>query len=617
MKKIIIILIVLLSGALLFSAIIERRDNSLFGDIKTRDKNAEGVPAKSPSGFMEKILSPEKEIKEILTDKEEMEKTAEEAIRNEEKVKHNLQDVTVREDIKDKGERPAALVAEAPTMEIKRMGEVSSVEKEMARPAVKKETNVAEETSGRTEKIVSVSKDEKDITKPADKRTLVQDETPSLIIKDENKVPMLGDEIKLPVKKTEEASVEPPVFEEKKETMPAGGLIVMTQETPAHTLTELLSMRTKNIVPEREEEQPVVKMEAAVAGSRSEKAIETKEVTPPAGKKEEYMEKPEHFSVEMLKKGSSNRVAIFPFENLSNNKDAFKHVLPLLIDKLGKKGFEVVDEDDLNNFLCEERIRSDGYISRELSGKIRKRFNISTILTGTIVSFSTEEIPQFGVLARMIDPADGTILWADYSAATGEDFIAILELGRLKTIFSLIPKVIDILFASFKVEEFYTGIKPAHRIAVMPFKNNTSYNNAGIIAMYMFMVELLKSREFMPIEYGDVRDMIIKLGIRRKGDIGYDSIGALSKELKTRGIVVGVVDNYSAGESVSEAPHVGITARLVDGSNNKILWYNSYQLSGEDNIVALDWGRIRSVHSVAFKAISGLVKEMRKKKWPD
>jgi TolB-like protein len=276
-----------------------------------------------------------------------------------------------------------------------------------------------------------------------------------------------------------------------------------------------------------------------------------------------------------------------------------------------------VDEDDLTSFVCNERVRFAGYVTRELSDKIRKKFNVSAILTGAIISFSTEEIPEFGILARIIDTSDGTILWADYSAATGDDFIAILELGRLKSVFSLIPKVIDMLFASFKAEELGREIKPLHRIAVMPFKNNSDFNNAGIIATYMFMIEILKGRQFMPIEYGATRDTIIKLGIRRKGDIGYENIGELSKELKARGILIGVVDNYSDGTASSRAPNVGITARLVDGGNNKILWYNSYQLSGDEHVIALDWGRIRSVHSVAYKAISALVKEMSKKKWHD
>ncbi|MBI5664842.1 MAG: hypothetical protein HZC49_07120 [Nitrospirae bacterium] len=620
-KKIVIILIILLFGVLsffIYSAINEGSSAPLAGATKTTAKKTDPVSAKATFGFKEEAASPEKAIEEIVINKKGWEKTAEGPVLKKGpivKVEHSLEAGPSPEEIKENGKKPKVFMAEAPPMESKRMEEIKPVEKEMAGPAVKKAPLLTGENFGRPGKIARAAEDEKDITETVDKPAIVPVETPPLIMKDETEAAAMKEEIKQPIAKIEAAVEAPRLVEEKKETIPAVGLIIIPQETPVPALTELSSMATKDIMPEREQAQPSVKTEASVAEGSPEKATATNETIPTAEKKEIYMEKPEHFSVEMLKKENNKRVAIFPFENLSDNKDALKHVLPLLIDKLGQKGFEVVDEEDLNSFLCKERIRFSGYVSRELSGKIQKRFNISAVLTGAIISFSGEEIPQFGVMARMIDPSDGSIIWADYSAATGEDFIAILELGRLKTVFSLIPKVIDILFSSFKVEELYKERMPANRIAVMPFKNNTSFSNAGTIATYMFMMELLKSREFIPIEYGDIRDVIIKSGIRRKGDIDYVNIGALAKQLKARGILVGVVDDYSDGIAASAAPNVGITARLIDSSNNNILWYNSSQLSGEDSIIALDWGRIRSVHSVAYSAISSLVKELSKKKW--
>jgi TolB-like protein len=622
-KKTIIVLIILLSGALsfyIYSTINEKRSAlPLTGEkIPAGDKTE--VPAKSSSGYVKESSIPVNEIKEIVEDEEETEKPAEETTHREVpaiKAEDKLKDIPAGEEIKEKGQQPAVVIAEAPPRGGKGKKEGKPVENGMGRSGGQKESLPGEESSERTGKITGVVTAEKEASKPADKPALVPSEAPLSVMKEEKKSPIFGDKIKQPIEAMEAVGGQTQVVEEKTETLPAGGLIIMPIETPAPALREVSSMGTKDIMPEREKEQPPAKMETVVAASHPEKSAETKEGIPAAGRTEEYMEKPGRFPGEMLLKGNNKRVAIYPFENLSDSRDAFKYVLPLLIDKLGKKGFEVVDDDELNSFLCKERVRSSGYVSRELGGKIRKRFNVSAILTGAIVSFSTDEVPQFGVLARMIDPSDGTILWADYSAATGEDFIAILELGRLKTVFSLIPKVVDMLFASLKVEELYREIKPVIRIAVMPFKNNTDFNNAGIIATYMFMVELLKSKVFMPIEYGDIRKMIIELGIRHKGDIGYDNIGGLSKALNARGILVGVVDSYSDGAAVSAAPNVGITARLVNGSNNKIIWYNSSEFSGEENIIALDWGRIRSVHSVAYKAVSSLVKEMNKKKWRD
>lgn len=615
MKKTLILFTVLLAGAFslyFYSGNYQRRLVPEFESRKiTTEKKNKAESSESPSGFMDAHSSLASEIKEIRPVKEAAEHPAEDPFHKKEptiKTEGSIETAPGGEEIKEKGEKPAAINTEAPPWKIKRKEDLRSEEKEKVLPVVKKEVIITGETYGSAEKRTAAVPVAKEIIKPVDEQVIMQQEV---------KTAVHAEEIRQSITKAALTVEADRVAEENTEPIPAGGMIILPIEKQAPAFIELTSAGTKAIVPEREKEQTFPKMETAFAVSNTEKAEGTREIITLAGKKEGNIEKPEPFRSEMLIEGKNKRIAIFPFENLSDNRDAFRHILPLLIDKLEKRGFEVVDEDDLNNFLCKERTRHTGYISRELSGKIRKRFNVSTILTGAIISFSTEEIPEFGILARIIDTSDGTILWADYSAATGEDFIAILELGRLKTVFSLIPKVIDILFASFRTEELNREIKPMHRIAVMPFKNNTSFNNAGIIATYMFIAEILKSQQFLPIEYGDIRDIIIKLGIRRKGDIGYENVGELSKELKARGIVVGVVDNYADGAAGSVSPNVGITARLVDGSNKKILWYNSYQLSGEENIIALDWGRIRSVHSVAYKAISSLVKEMTKKKWPD
>jgi TolB-like protein len=312
-----------------------------------------------------------------------------------------------------------------------------------------------------------------------------------------------------------------------------------------------------------------------------------------------------------------NRVALLPFDNLSDNKNALRQVMPALVRHLEKRGIEVVDEDKLNEYLCEERVRATGYVSKELAQKIRTKFKVKAILAGSIISYYTEEYPRFGILARLIDSSDASILWADYASATGEDYTTVLGLGKLRTIFSLIPRVMDELFVSFNynVLERPVDIGTARRIAVMPFQNNSNFRNAGVIAMYMFIIELLKNDNFEPIEYGNIRNTIISLKIRNRGDLDHSKISALSERLGARGIVVGVVDSFSNGETDSSHPKVAITARLLDGRNNKIIWYNSHELSGEENIIALDWGRIRSVHGVAKQVVSGLVTKMGVSKW--
>jgi TolB-like protein len=325
-------------------------------------------------------------------------------------------------------------------------------------------------------------------------------------------------------------------------------------------------------------------------------------------------DKPVTVAPEEISGAGKGTIALLPFDNFSGNRDALLQIMPILKYRLKTKGYEIVDMERLNDFLCKRRVRSTGYVSNELALNIKKEFMAETILAGAVISFAAEKNPRFGIMARLIDASSGTILWADYASATGYDFTTILGFGRLKTVSSLIPKVMDRLFASFSTNHIHDKTAPSYKIAVMPLQNNSRVGNAGIIVMYMFLTELLKNEMFEPVEYGDVRKLIVDSRIRSKGELEYKNIQALSKSLDTRGILVGVVDLYSDGLDVSSAPSVSITARLLDGHNNKILWYNNFHLSGDNDIILLDWGRIRSVHRIAYKAVSGLLQKMMKTK---
>ncbi|MEW6418224.1 MAG: hypothetical protein AB1480_08895 [Nitrospirota bacterium] len=307
-------------------------------------------------------------------------------------------------------------------------------------------------------------------------------------------------------------------------------------------------------------------------------------------------------------------IAIFPFENLTEDKNAPISIMPVLRSRLEAKGLEILNEDTLNRFLLRERIRSTGYISSATARKLKEGLNVSAILVGSINSFSSKENPVAGLSARLINSSDGAILWANHASATGEDFTKILGLGRIRTIERLISKVIDKLLKSFSITPPYKEIESTYRIAVMPFQNKSKVIDAGMIATYMFIAELFKNKGFVPVEYGEVRHVVVDLRVRGKGELDLKNTEALSKSLGVDGIIVGTVEVYKEEEGTLP-PEAVISARLIDARKNRILWYDSYQLNGDDGIIVFDFGKIRSVESVAYKVISKLVKEIGKAKW--
>jgi TolB-like protein len=309
------------------------------------------------------------------------------------------------------------------------------------------------------------------------------------------------------------------------------------------------------------------------------------------------------------------KIALLPFINFSNDRHALLDVMPELKIQLTDMGLTVVDWDSLNSFICNQRVRSTGFISKDLAQKIGNEFGVDSILVGSVVSYIPSDNPQFGITARLIDSTDGSILWAEYTSATGEDFTKILGLGKVTTIEELIERVLDKFFSSFSTEPPYREIESTYKIAVFPFQNNSPYRNSGQITMYLFLTELFKNQEFIPIEYGSVRKLIVDNRIIRKGELNFQNIKILSNLLGIDIILVGTVETYSDGLETGTPPEVTINARLLDTRKNKILWFDSFQLNGEDDIKILDLGRIRSVDKVAYKAISKLVKNMKSARW--
>jgi TolB-like protein len=315
------------------------------------------------------------------------------------------------------------------------------------------------------------------------------------------------------------------------------------------------------------------------------------------------------------KTGQNVKIALLPFDNFSVHHEALFDVMPVVTSRLEEEGFEVVDYNDMLTFLCKERVRATGYVSKDLALGIGEEFKLQYILVGSIVSFKTGKNPQFGLTARLVDSSNGSILWADYASATGEDFTKILGLGKIKSIQPLILKVVDSLFDSFTTNPPYKDIESTYKVAVMPLQNKSESRNSGMIAMNLFLVELFQNKRLIPVEYGNVRQALVENTVMYRGELDYKNIKNLSQQLGVDIILVGTVERYFEGRDVTSPPDVTITARLLDVRNNRIFWFESARMNGDDGIIVFDWGKIWSVDGVAHKVVSNLIDDMETEQW--
>jgi TolB-like protein len=206
------------------------------------------------------------------------------------------------------------------------------------------------------------------------------------------------------------------------------------------------------------------------------------------------------------------------------------------------------------------------------------------------------------------------ILWADHAAATGEDFTTILGLGTIKTIEKVASKVIEKLLDSFSSSPPEKEKESTIKIGVMPFQNKTKTRDVGMIVTNMFIVELFKSKKFEPLEYGEVRRLIVDRRVKDKGEIDYMNIEAISGDVGVDAVIVGTVELYQESQG-NAPPEVTISIRLIDARNKKIRWSDTMHCTGGDDVLILDWGRVRSAENVVSKTVWKLVQKMDRIKW--
>lgn len=310
------------------------------------------------------------------------------------------------------------------------------------------------------------------------------------------------------------------------------------------------------------------------------------------------------------------RIGIFPFSNYSNTENAEQFIMPVLRKSLEQQGFDLADEEAMNEFLLQERVRTTAYISSALARKIGEKLGIDAILLGAVFLYSDSEVPKVGLSARLVGTDRGELIWTQYSSGTGEDFTTLFGLGNITSVSKLAARVTDRVMAGLEGQEgFGRDTETAYRVAVLPFLNKSRNPEAGTVVTNLFLTRFFHSPRFMPLEFGDVRQTVVNRHIRAKGELSYTNIRAFAEEMHADVVLVGVVEHFDDGYATGSQPAVIITARLIDTRTRRILWSDDIQLKGDDRIVAFDFGKLRTVDRVAFSAVGDMIKKMEKLEW--
>lgn len=142
-------------------------------------------------------------------------------------------------------------------------------------------------------------------------------------------------------------------------------------------------------------------------------------------------------------------IAIFPFENMSSVPKATNLILELMKAELASRGLSVADEDVIDGFLAQRRIRFTGAVSRPVAREMGKMLGVDAVLLGSIDLFAeTYDGVAVGVTARLVSTVDGAIVWAENLSYSGRDFEGLLGLGIVSSAEELSARVLRTLLST-------------------------------------------------------------------------------------------------------------------------------------------------------------------------
>lgn len=144
------------------------------------------------------------------------------------------------------------------------------------------------------------------------------------------------------------------------------------------------------------------------------------------------------------------RVAVLPFNNLTDRKEAGKIISNIFIQKLFNSGIYYVEEmGNVRQFFIRQRIRKKGELDLDVINMLGKQLGLDAVFLGVVEKYYQESdsgdagVPEIAISARMLNVKNGRILWKCYHHKRGDDYIFILNLGKVRTISNLAEKVIE------------------------------------------------------------------------------------------------------------------------------------------------------------------------------
>jgi|GEM_PF-689063 len=131
-------------------------------------------------------------------------------------------------------------------------------------------------------------------------------------------------------------------------------------------------------------------------------------------------------------------IAVLPIEDLSRGQNGINtEMTDYLAWELNQRGFDVIDNDAVIDFLARNRIRWLGYLDTSHIIQAREELGADLILFGTISLRQEDVAPTLGLSLYLVRTDDTRTLWTGSGGISQADLLRILDLGEKKDVSGL------------------------------------------------------------------------------------------------------------------------------------------------------------------------------------
>ncbi|MEW6599541.1 MAG: hypothetical protein AB1499_01085 [Nitrospirota bacterium] len=149
----------------------------------------------------------------------------------------------------------------------------------------------------------------------------------------------------------------------------------------------------------------------------------------------------------------SSLVAVLPVENLSGVKAPAKKIGQLIKRELRREGFNIIDNDVLEEFMLKHRVRYTGAIDLKTAESFQKEIGVEAVLITSIELYSEIYPPKISLISRLTSTGSRpAILWMDSVGLSGDDSPGILGLGLIEDPDKLLLDAIRALSADLDMD---------------------------------------------------------------------------------------------------------------------------------------------------------------------